>query len=118
MRAWLAGGKAAVNTLREEMDNEWEDLLREQPELYVATIQTTYARKAFMTSQGYIGLGPGYLAKGDVVCILFGGTVPFILRAQQSDYGGYRVVGEAYVHGIMDGEYMERNPETKDFKLY
>ncbi|OCL05183.1 hypothetical protein AOQ84DRAFT_299424, partial [Glonium stellatum] len=38
---------------------------------------------------------------GDVVCILFGADVPFILRKTET---GYRLVGESYVHGIMYGE--------------
>jgi hypothetical protein len=38
---------------------------------------------------------------GDLVCILFGGITPFILRAKD-DY--YALVGDAYVYGLMEGE--------------
>lgn len=34
-------------------------------------------RKLFITRKGYLGLGPGALQEGDVVCVLFGGIVPF-----------------------------------------
>lgn len=38
---------------------------------------------------------------GDIVCVLFGAQVPFILRRKDSRY---QLVGESYVHGIMYGE--------------
>ena len=41
---------------------------------------------------------------GGVVAILTGGRVPIILRPH-NDY--FEVVGDAYVHGIMDSEAME-----------
>jgi hypothetical protein len=53
------------------------------------------------------------LAKpGDSVCLVFGADVPFVLRKaptkQSSEKYGrkqcYNLVGECYVHGIMDGE--------------
>jgi len=31
--------------------------------------------------------------------------------------GSFRIVGEAYVHGIMDGEVMDSNPEVRDIKI-
>lgn len=55
----------------------------------------------FGTKGGYMGLGPKILQPGDVVCVLAGGEVPFILRP---DHGYYRLVGECYLHGIMNGE--------------
>jgi hypothetical protein len=58
-------------------------------------------RLLFITTKGYIGLGPGTMYPGDLVCILFGGITPFILRANGDHYA---LVGEAYVHGLMDGE--------------
>jgi hypothetical protein len=50
---------------------------------------------------GYIGIGDVMLESGDLVCILFGGNVPFILREVK---GKYQFIGECYVHGIMWGE--------------
>lgn len=43
------------------------------------------------------------MTEGDICCILFGAPVPFVLRPAGN---GYRLVGEAYVHGIMKGEEM------------
>jgi hypothetical protein len=42
---------------------------------------------------------------GDVVCILAGCGMPIVLRPVASQKSrSYRVVGAAYVHGVMDGE--------------
>lgn len=45
-------------------------------------------------------MGPQALRIGDIVFILFGAGVPFVRL------GRYQA-GEAYVHGIMDGEAFE-----------
>lgn len=58
----------------------------------------------FCTGEGWIGIGTRAMEAGDVVAVLFGGRVPFILRKQSS---GYRVVGACYVHGLMDGEAVD-----------
>ena len=116
--AWVSGGKKSMVVLREDLEKEWEDMMSEQPELYLTTMGTTYARKPFMTSKGYVGLGPAHLQEGDVVCILFRGTVPFILRPHPGEGGSYRAVGEAYIHGIMDGEFMNANPKEDQFTLH
>ena len=42
----------------------------------------------------------------DLVCVLFGGCVPYILSATDTD-GLYRLVGESYVQGMMQGEVIE-----------
>ena len=39
--------------------------------------------------------------EGDLICLLAGGEVPFILRSKGESL--YQFIGESYVHGIMDG---------------
>jgi hypothetical protein len=51
------------------------------------------------------GLGPPGTKQGDFVCILFGCTVPVILR--EVNTGDMVVVGEAYIHGKMEGEAID-----------
>ena len=43
----------------------------------------------------------------DIVAIIIGTSVSIILRSLL--IGRFEFVGEAYVHGIMDGEYMDTN---------
>jgi hypothetical protein len=55
----------------------------------------------FRTSNGYMGVGPSALEKGDIVVVLFGCSVPVLLRKVEDRYA---LVGECYVQGLMDGE--------------
>jgi hypothetical protein len=65
-----------------------------------ASSHRTFAR----TTKGYFVLGPKVLEVGDVVCVLFGGKMPFCLRP----WGRHNLlVGECYVHGLMGGEALE-----------
>jgi hypothetical protein len=63
----------------------------------------------FLTTHGYLGLGHEGLDAGDIVCILSGGEVPFILRetAKREDRGVFQFLSECYVHGVMDGEAVD-----------
>ncbi|KAH7308887.1 heterokaryon incompatibility protein-domain-containing protein [Stachybotrys elegans] len=54
------------------------------------------------TAKGYFVLGPKVLAKGDRICVLWGGKMCFCLRPL--DQGRFLLVGECYVHGLMNGE--------------
>jgi hypothetical protein len=60
-------------------------------------------RSLIVSEKGYIGLGPAKVQNGDLMCILYGCSVPIILR-QEDDH--FLFVGEAYVHGAMYGEIM------------
>ncbi|PQE19335.1 heterokaryon incompatibility protein [Rutstroemia sp. NJR-2017a BVV2] len=63
-------------------------------------------RKPFVTKKVYLGLRLDHVEPGDVVAVLIGSQVPFVLR--KSVGGRYKIVGEAYVDGIMDGEAVVR----------
>ncbi|KAH7343023.1 heterokaryon incompatibility protein-domain-containing protein [Rhexocercosporidium sp. MPI-PUGE-AT-0058] len=56
-------------------------------------------RRLFRTREGYVGLAPDNVEYGDKLYLLNGARVPFLLR-------GNRLIGEAYVHGIMHGEML------------
>ncbi|TVY84305.1 Heterokaryon incompatibility protein 6 OR allele [Lachnellula suecica] len=49
-----------------------------------------------------LGIGPQSLKKDDEVWIIAGADVPMVLRPRGE--GEWSLVGECYVHGIMDGE--------------
>jgi hypothetical protein len=63
----------------------------------------TKGRRVFVTQKGFLGLGPAEVEPGDVVCILFGGNLPYVVR-HLSSQDEYTFLGPSYVHGIMDGE--------------
>jgi hypothetical protein len=51
-----------------------------------------------------LGLGPSDVMRGDIVCILFGCSVPVILRELDRSRSLHQLVGECFVHERMDGE--------------
>lgn len=89
-----------------------ESVAREQAS---NTVRICRSRYFLITERGYLGLGPMTLEVGDIVCVLLGGNLPFILRRQENDE--YRLVGESYVHGLMDGGAMQGKGE-KDFQKF
>ncbi|CAG8975206.1 hypothetical protein HYALB_00004267 [Hymenoscyphus albidus] len=77
--------------------------------------ETTIARRrVFITTKGYIGIGPKALLKGDVCCILFGASVPYILRPLEDD--SYLLVGECYVQDIMLREAVDMYRDEQEFE--
>ncbi|KAK0717346.1 heterokaryon incompatibility protein-domain-containing protein, partial [Lasiosphaeria miniovina] len=82
---------------------------------YLARIRAACAhRRLLVTRRGFIGLAPWNAAVGDRVCVLRGGRTVFLLR--EVDFAGgcegggvsgekrHKLVGEAFVYGIMGGE--------------
>ncbi|OJI81925.1 hypothetical protein ASPTUDRAFT_933778 [Aspergillus tubingensis CBS 134.48] len=61
-------------------------------------------------TEDWFGICPRNTSIKDKVCILFGCSVPVILRPLGKD--AYELVGEAYVHGAMSGEVV-RNMEKE-----
>jgi hypothetical protein len=55
----------------------------------------------FTTKMGLVGVGPYDTKKGDLCVALLGGDVPFVLRKETDKQ---ILVGDCYVHGIMNGE--------------
>jgi hypothetical protein len=55
-----------------------------------------------------MGMGPGEMQSGNMVCILFGCSVPVVLRKMDgrawSEPQNVKLTGEAYVHDNMEGE--------------
>ncbi|KAF2134079.1 hypothetical protein P153DRAFT_363080 [Dothidotthia symphoricarpi CBS 119687] len=51
------------------------------------------------------GWAPSNAHSGDLVVVLHGGRVPYVLRPIGNDY--YTFVGDAYIHGMMKGEIFQ-----------
>ena len=79
-------------------DQENRDFMRMR-----GTIGTmTCYRVLFTTVEKYMGLAPLTARIGDMIFLLPGADVPFVLRHVQDEE--YEVVGQCYTHGIMYGE--------------
>ncbi|KAK8188756.1 heterokaryon incompatibility protein-domain-containing protein [Phyllosticta capitalensis] len=73
----------------------------------------------FVAENGMTGICPWKAREGDVIALLHGAKVPYLLRRVESEddemdrpadresAGVYELVGECYVNGIMYGEFME-----------
>ncbi|RTE69393.1 hypothetical protein BHE90_016225 [Fusarium euwallaceae] len=82
-------------------------------DIYLSTVMIHAGWKPFLSAGGYVGLGPGAMASGDVIVIFYGAHVPFVLRPKGQEFQ----LGEAYVHGIMNAEFMQVEREDKTFHL-
>ncbi|KAI3326072.1 hypothetical protein HD806DRAFT_489132 [Xylariaceae sp. AK1471] len=83
-----------------------------------------FGRRFFVTENGFFGVGSAGIQERDIVAVVLGLPVPLILRdVADSDPGAksYMLIGECYVHGIMDGElmraYREAGQETEILNL-
>lgn len=75
-------------------------------------------RRLFISSEGRFGFGPKTTQEGDVVCILnYACTAHVLQRAEGRETGRHRVLGEAYVHGMMTGEIETLGLEERDIIL-
>ena len=72
-------------------------------------------RKFFTTKKNYVGLAPLLIQENDIICLIYGARVPFLIRRRVR--GDYHLVGECYMHGLMRGEGMAIGVE-QDIVLY
>ncbi|KAI0012251.1 heterokaryon incompatibility protein-domain-containing protein [Xylariaceae sp. FL0662B] len=66
-------------------------------------------KRMFRSENGYLGLGPKRLEKGDLVVLVKGGRAPLVLRESDKDGAMYELIGDAYVHGAMDGKLFDES---------
>ncbi|RTE85000.1 hypothetical protein BHE90_000384 [Fusarium euwallaceae] len=71
-------------------------------------------RTLFKTANGRLGMARTNVKEGDIVTVIWSVPAPIILRAQGSQH---RFLGDAYVEGIMKGEFLDTNPEEVVFEL-
>jgi hypothetical protein len=83
-------------------------------------------RQYFSTSTGHVGVGPINMRKGDFVCTVLDCDVPYVLRRsavgvfgwfQKQSRTQFELVGECYIHGIMDGEFINSSPDIEEITL-
>ncbi|KAK5010381.1 hypothetical protein LTR28_010222 [Elasticomyces elasticus] len=73
-------------------------------------LQFSENRRFFVSAEGRLGLAPSMALEGDYVAICPGGKVPYIMRS--SEDVNYILIGDSYVHGIMNGEVIgEQDPK-------
>jgi hypothetical protein len=61
------------------------------------------ARRLMVTEEGCVGMAPCRARPGDVLAILYGCSIPLVLRSAGA---AWSVIGEGYAHGFMNGEIL------------
>jgi hypothetical protein len=80
-----------------------------------AIISANFQTKTFfVTRGGYFGLCPQNVSPGDHAYVFLGSKIPFICRLSENtesmegpSLSYYRLIGDCYVHGFMDGEALD-----------
>lgn len=77
--------------------------LSNQQNIFLSEVYVAFKNRTFSTTtKGYIGLVPKSTRAGDEICIILGCQTPLVLRSDGR--GNRKIVGQCYVHGIMEGE--------------
>lgn len=82
---------------------------------FASSLHASFERRFCITKNGYVGLVPLLSRPGDLICIIFGGDTPYLVRPTACTDEGVvveelkcQLVGECYIHGMMDGEMISR----------
>ncbi|KAL7814949.1 HET domain-containing protein [Trichoderma aethiopicum] len=116
--------KSSLDAIKDPLDREFlnraydrvDEMLKQQPSLVpqdtlpAGIEKYALGRRFFITKKGYFGLGPQKAEPGDRIAVLLGSGVPFVLRRCSTAEGKrvWKVMGECYVHGIMQGEVIQK----------
>jgi hypothetical protein len=81
---------------------------------YISAALQAQQRAFFITEGGYYGMGLKKVQRGDIVKVLRGGPTAFALRSKGKEF---EFKGEAYLHGIMNGEVV-RGAKKEDVRQF
>jgi hypothetical protein len=105
-------GTFALDKIEEKNRSMWYEKSRTYQKVLRAFGK---GRRLFVTQAGLLGLGPDSAEVGDAIYIIPGASTPFVLRRKTKKQ--HQIIGECYVHGIMDGEFMQRKPKLLDLEI-
>ncbi|KAF4778821.1 hypothetical protein HER10_EVM0010933 [Colletotrichum scovillei] len=117
----LEPGKGLARVLQERTDHQIEShglapqdgvahymKEKEAAERFIgAHTKWTYNRRFFRSKGGRFGWAVDGVKEGDLVVVLYGCDYPIIIR--EGEQKKSRIIGDCYIHGLMDGEAMEES---------
>jgi hypothetical protein len=108
----LTTAEDAINEVNHVINNETAAAMALFGTRITAIVQQ---KRLFTTAVGRVGLGPELMDHEleDTLCLLYGATVPFIIRLRPR--GGYVLIGEAYVYGLLQGEGLSEGHDEDIF---
>lgn len=97
------------DTIDSEDSEGIQAIVRQTHRYELSFTQACMNRRFFKTASGSLGIGPQAMRPGDIVAVLYGGDIPYVLRPVDDKH--YQLLGPAYVHGIMYGELVHRHQD-------
>jgi hypothetical protein len=87
--------------------------------------QGCVGRRFCVTKNGYLGLVPPRSEKGDLIWVILGASIPYVIRRKRERKGEgheaglptYQLVGECYVDEMMDGEAIKATRDMENVVL-
>jgi len=103
--------KITNSNLRDKPDKDWLDRMQFLTREVESPLGSLFNGRRFCsTADGHLGSLPRDAQAGYVICILYGGNMPYVLRPCSD--GRYKFVGDCYLHGFMWGQAMDLDRET------
>ncbi|KAL0930512.1 ankyrin and het domain protein [Colletotrichum truncatum] len=89
-------------------------------QILINRIFTTRSALDLVLAKGekYVSMVPDGCEAGDEIWVIKGCNAPFVLRKSAEREGLRRIVGTAYVHGIMEGEAVEEDVEFEPISIH
>lgn len=110
MRYRVTNGLVTIDDLRQCANIE--------PMVMPLVGEVALPRRLCVTYDGFLGLMPAAAQEGDIIYILKGSAVPFVLRPVPDDESMFEIIGECFVYGIMNGEALwESNFEWSEITV-
>lgn len=66
-----------------------------------------FHRTFLKTERGFVGISSPDVQEGDSIALFQGGKMPLVIREYEE--GHWRIMADAYIHGIMNGEGFDRS---------
>lgn len=118
-RAYVRNGPFDLPRVRPHLATLDDQLTFQKENIPWAAGTTSRERTLFKTNKSMFGLGHVAIRAGDIVTLLEGVKSPIILRPRAVGRSrGFAFVGDAYVDGIMDGEFLKTMPAFEEFEIY
>jgi hypothetical protein len=107
------GDSKVVNTDHDGRAGITDDEEQRERALFHDDLVNSEDYRFCLTERGFMALIPDTALEGDILCILYGSNYPHTLRPVLENENTYQVIGNAYVHGFMDGEVLEWRDKGK-----
>lgn len=111
MRKRIQCPKYCAEGIRRDAELMWEQYER----FGRAARRFCFQLRESMTSTGIVSMVPQRTEVGDFIVVIKGVCVPMVLREVNGFYGRFQVVGQAYCHGFMNGEILQRSEAEFEF---